>query len=97
MMHQDRPRMVRLSGDFVQMDPRTWNSHFDVEVNVALGAGSDQERVQTLQMFGAKQEEILKEPRSQQSHRRLRAIHEHPQEDCGTFWVQGCSKLCGQS
>jgi hypothetical protein len=60
MRHQDRPRMVRLSGDFVQMDPRTWNSHFDVEVNVALGAGSDQERVATLQMFGAKQEEILK-------------------------------------
>ena len=53
--------MVRLSGEFVQMDPRTWNSHFDVEVNVALGAGSDQERVATLQMFSAKQEEILKE------------------------------------
>ena len=53
--------MVRLSGEFIQMDPRTWNSHFDVEVNVALGAGSDQERVQTLQMFAAKQEEILKE------------------------------------
>ena len=53
--------MVRLSGEFIQMDPRTWNSHFDVEVNVALGAGSDQERVATLQMFGAKQEEILKE------------------------------------
>ena len=38
VQHQDRPRMIRLSGEFVQMDPRSWNTHFDVEVNVALGS-----------------------------------------------------------
>jgi len=61
VQHQDKPRMIRLDNDFVQMDPRSWMSHFDVEVNVALGAGSDQERVKNLQMFASKQEEILKE------------------------------------
>lgn len=59
VQHQDRPRMIRLSGQFVQMDPRSWNSNFDVEVNVALGSGSDQERMATLTMFSQKQEEIL--------------------------------------
>ena len=61
IQHQDKPRMIRLDNNFVQMDPRSWMSHFDVEINVALGAGTTAERVKNLQMFASKQEEILKE------------------------------------
>jgi len=38
--HQDRPRIIRLRGKFVEMDPRVWNSNMDVTVNVGLGSGS---------------------------------------------------------
>lgn len=38
--HQDRPRIIRLRGKFVEMDPRHWNASMDVTVNTGLGSGS---------------------------------------------------------
>jgi hypothetical protein len=38
--HQDRPRMVRLRDEWVEMDPRAWNADMDCTVNVGLGSGS---------------------------------------------------------
>lgn len=38
--HQDRPRIIRLRGKFVEMDPRHWNANMDVTVNTGLGTGS---------------------------------------------------------
>ena len=41
-------------GRFVQMDPRVWNTEMDVQVNIGLGTGRDEERqmmlMQTLQL-----------------------------------------------
>lgn len=38
--HQDRPRIVRMRDEYVEIDPRAWNSNMDAYVNVGLGTGS---------------------------------------------------------
>jgi hypothetical protein len=37
--HQNEPRIVRLRGQFVQMDPRMWANSYDTSINVGLGSG----------------------------------------------------------
>lgn len=59
--HQDRPRMVRLRNEFVEMSPDRWNAHMDVVSNVHLGRGGDQEKMQLLQQVAQKQEQILQQ------------------------------------
>ena len=57
--HQDAPRMVRLTNDFIPIDPRTWNSNMDVSVRVALGRGTDTERMMMLKQIGEMQREAM--------------------------------------
>jgi hypothetical protein len=57
--HQDRPRVVRLRNALVPIDPRAWDADMDVVVNVGLGTGSIEQRVQLLTMVVAQQKEIL--------------------------------------
>jgi hypothetical protein len=38
--HQDKPRMIRLRDEWVEMDPRQWNATMDAQINVGLGTGS---------------------------------------------------------
>ena len=59
--HQDKPRMVRLRNEWVQIDPRVWNANMDVTVNIGLGNGDTNERVQALTMIAAKQVEIMQQ------------------------------------
>jgi hypothetical protein len=44
----DAERMVRVNGEYVPMDPRAWDANLDVRVNVAIGAGTLQEKIMTL-------------------------------------------------
>ena len=37
--HQDRPRTIRLRDEWVDMDPRHWNSDMDLSISVGLGIG----------------------------------------------------------
>jgi hypothetical protein len=46
--HQDRARLVKLRGKYVEVDPRSWDAAMDVKVNVALGRGTTQERIALL-------------------------------------------------
>ena len=57
--HQDKARMIRLNNDFVEMDPKVWNTNMDVSVNVALGRGSDTERMMMLRQIGEMQKEAM--------------------------------------
>jgi len=57
--HQDQPRMVRLTNEFVPIDPRVWNANMDVTVNIALGKGSDTERLMMLRQISELQKEAL--------------------------------------
>ena len=57
--HQDKPRMIRLRNEFVEIDPRAWNSNMDVNINIGLGNGDLNERMQALMMISGKQQEAL--------------------------------------
>jgi hypothetical protein len=59
--HQDKPRMVRLRNEFVPIDPRVWDADMDVVVNVALGTGSDEQKMGFLNVIAQKQEMILQQ------------------------------------
>lgn len=57
--NQDAPRMVRLRNTFVPIDPRVWDTSMDVVVNVALGTGSNEEKMAFLGQVAAKQEMLM--------------------------------------
>lgn len=59
VQNQDRPRIIEINGDFVPMDPRTWNSDAAVKINVALGSGTTSQKLATLGMILQKQEMIF--------------------------------------
>ena len=57
--YQDKPRLIRMRGKYVEMDPREWSNQYDVSISVGLGTGSKQEQMAMLQMILSKQEQIL--------------------------------------
>ena len=57
--YQDKPKLVRMRGKFVQFDPRMWSNQYDVSINVGLGSGDREQKLAMLQMIIAKQEQIL--------------------------------------
>ena len=59
--NQDKPRMVRLRNKFVPIDPRVWDADMDVIVNIALGTGSDEQKMGFLNLIAQKQEMIMQQ------------------------------------
>lgn len=57
--HQDRARMVRLRGGWVEMDPRPWNAEMDMAVGVGLGLGDKAQQVAVLGQVLDAQKEAL--------------------------------------
>lgn len=57
--HQPRARMVRIRGKYVEVDPRTWDTDRDVRVNVALGLGFADQKVEVLTAILQDQKEWL--------------------------------------
>ncbi|CAB4147298.1 hypothetical protein UFOVP506_20 [uncultured Caudovirales phage] len=57
--NQDAPRMVRLRNKFVPIDPRAWDANMDVIVNVAIGVGSNEEKMAFLGQVAQKQEMLM--------------------------------------
>lgn len=48
--HQDKPRTIRLRNEWIEMDPRSWDAEMDVQVNVGLGRGTQEQKVITARM-----------------------------------------------
>jgi hypothetical protein len=59
--HQDKARTVRMRNEWVQIDPRYWDASMDASINIGLGNGDTNERLQGLMMIMAKQEQILQQ------------------------------------
>lgn len=59
--HQDRERMVRLRNQWVPIDPRHWNAEMDCIVNVGLGNGREDEKMQALMLVKQTQEGIIQQ------------------------------------
>lgn len=55
-MYQDKPRIVRLTGkEFVEIDPRGWNSDMDMTVSVGIGMGDQAMQLQAATLIGQAQ------------------------------------------
>ena len=59
--NQDKARMVRLRNTFVPIDPRSWDSKMDVTVNVGVGDGTIEDRINILNQVAMRQEMLIKE------------------------------------
>ena len=57
--NQDRARMVRLRNTFVPIDPRSWDSKMDVTVNVGVGDGTIEDRINILNQVAMRQEMLI--------------------------------------
>jgi hypothetical protein len=58
--HQDRSKMVRLAGKFVEIDPTQWrNPDMNVTINTGLGTGSRDRDLAMLSSIAAKQEQVI--------------------------------------
>jgi hypothetical protein len=59
IQHQDKAKIIRLRNQFVPIDPRGWDSSMDMVVNIALGRGSDEQKMGFLmQIMGLQQQAI---------------------------------------
>ena len=59
--YQDKPRIIRMRGKYVAMDPRLWSNQYDVTISVGLGTGNQQQQMAMLSMILSKQEMILQQ------------------------------------
>ena len=57
--YQDQERIVKLRGEFVSMNPREWTDHYDCTVQVGLGTGNQDQRLQVLQQVLNVQEKMI--------------------------------------
>jgi hypothetical protein len=57
--NQDRARMVRLRNTFVPIDPRSWDAKMDVIVNVGVGDGTIEDRINILNQVAMRQEMLI--------------------------------------
>ena len=57
--HMDKGRVIRIRNEYVPVDPRGWDNEFDVSVEVGLGNGKDDEKLQMLLQVAGKQEQLI--------------------------------------
>jgi len=59
LKYQDKPRVVRIRGKYVSIDPREWKNNYDLMTNVGLGTGGKDQQMAMAAMVLQKQEQIL--------------------------------------
>lgn len=59
--YQNKPKIIRMRGQYATFDPRTWANEYDISVNVGLGSGDREQKLTMLQMVLAKQEQIIQQ------------------------------------
>lgn len=57
--YQDVPTIVRLRGQFIEIDPRTWKYPVDISVNVGLGTGTAKQKSADIQQILALQLQLM--------------------------------------
>lgn len=57
----NKPRVIKIRGTWVEVDPATFDPTLSVQVNPAIGRGTDMERYQMLQGIKATQEAIIQQ------------------------------------
>lgn len=57
--YQDAPTIIRLRGQFIEIDPRTWKYPVNVSVNVGLGTGTAKQKAADIQQILALQLQFM--------------------------------------
>ena len=57
--YQDHKRIIKIRNEYVPIDPREWKNKFNLSINVGLGTGSHEQRLQILGQILGIQEKIL--------------------------------------
>lgn len=57
--HQDQPRMIKVNGRRIEIDPRRWSDEMTVSVHVGMAAESRDKRLVNLNLLAQKQEAIM--------------------------------------
>lgn len=57
--YQQKEQIVKLTGGWVPIDPREWSNQFDVTINVGIGMGNKDQKIQHLMMLGQAQTQGL--------------------------------------
>lgn len=57
--YQNKPQVLRLTGQWIEVDPRNWKTQFDFTVNVGLGTGDKTQQVQHLMALQQAQQMAL--------------------------------------
>lgn len=56
---QDKQRMIRMKGRYVQVNPQEWRERTDLTVKVGLGTGNEEDRQRKLMLVAQLQRDIL--------------------------------------
>ncbi len=59
--HQTKPMTIRLRNEYHDIDPRAFDNEFDLEIDVGLGNGREDEKMQMLVQIAGKQEQLLQQ------------------------------------
>ena len=57
--YQNKEKIIRLRNQFVPMNPREWESSYDVQINVGLGTAQRDQQIAFLSQIAQKQEQII--------------------------------------
>lgn len=57
--YQNKERIIRIRNEWVPVDPRQWESNFDMTINVGLGTGNKDQQLIHLQNIAAMQAQII--------------------------------------
>ena len=55
----NKPRIIRLRNEYVPIDPTEWDTEFDMQVEVGLGRGNEDDQLRGLSMILAEQKQIM--------------------------------------
>jgi hypothetical protein len=59
LQNQNKEAIIRLNGNYVQIDPREWRNGFDTNINVGLGTGDKTQQAQKIMQLMGIQREAL--------------------------------------
>ena len=57
--HMSKSRIIRIRNQYIDVDPRGWDNEFDISVEVGLGNGKEEEKLQMLLQVAGKQEQLI--------------------------------------
>lgn len=59
--HQDQPRIIKVAGKRLEVDPRRWSDEMTVSVHVGMAAESREKKLAYLNVIASKQEAIMQQ------------------------------------